>query len=147
MLGLINDVHKKRRLSLLSAQDQDASIVLPQNRDSLIPASGNFLASTIFESLTDAPSGWEDEMNISARFTDAESEVVGGRIGILLGLFVFAATYLYGIHQFGLMLGIAIGWLPCGLLGWAAALAGDAVATSLLHSSSMRFLSSSGHRD
>jgi hypothetical protein len=86
-------------------------------------------------------------MNMSARFTDAEREVVGGRIGILLGLFVFAATYLYGIHHFGWMLGIAIGWLPCGLLGWAAALAGDAVATSILHRSTMPLASSSGNRD
>jgi hypothetical protein len=128
-------------------QHQSAFIIFPQYGGWLIPSSGNFLASTIFESLTDARSVWEDEMNISTRFTDAESEVVGGRIGILVGLFVFAGTYLYGIHHFGLILGIAIGWLPCGLLGWAAALAGDAVATGILHSSNLRFASSSGNRE
>jgi hypothetical protein len=112
-----------------------------------MPGKGNFLCSTIFISLTEAPSGWENEMNISARFTDAEREVVSGRIGILLGLVVFAATYLLGIHHFGLMLAIAIGWLPCGLLAWATALAGNAIASSILHNSTMLLATSSANRD
>lgn len=86
-------------------------------------------------------------MNNSGRFTDAAGEVVGGRIGVLIGLLVFATTYIYGIFEFGLMPAIAIGWLPCGLLGWAAALAGDAIATGILHNSAVTLASSSGKRD
>jgi hypothetical protein len=122
------------------------SLVIAQSRDWLIYVQGNFLASTIFESLTDAPSGWEDDMNNSGQFTNVEREVIGGRIGIALGLLVFATTYLFGLHHFGWMVGIAIGWLPCGLLAWAAALAGDAVATSILERP-MPLASSSGNRD
>lgn len=60
--------------------------------------------------------------------------MIGGRTGVVVGLFVFVATYLYGLLHFGWLAGIAFGWLPCGLMAWLSALAAEAVTTSILRS-------------
>jgi hypothetical protein len=46
---------------------------------------------------------------------------LAGRASAIVLLFVFIAAYVYGISAFGLLLGISIGWLPCGLLAWLSA--------------------------
>jgi hypothetical protein len=110
-------------------------------------SKGNFSETTIFESPTDAQSGWEDEMDISDRFADAKCQVIGGRTGIVLGIVVFISTYIYGVLHFGWMAGIAIGWLPSGLLAWAIALAGERVVTSALQKPTILQPLSSSKRD
>lgn len=44
-----------------------------------------------------------------------------GRTSAIVFLFVFIATYVYGISTFGIVLGILIGWLPSGALAWLSA--------------------------
>ena len=44
-----------------------------------------------------------------------------GRTSAIVFLFVFIGAYVYGISTFGIVLGISIGWLPCGVLAWLSA--------------------------
>lgn len=86
-------------------------------------------------------------MDSSDRFADAKCQVIGGRAGIVLGIVVFISTYIYGVVQFGWMAGIAIGWLPSGLLAWAMAVAGERVVTSALQKPTILQPLSSSKRD
>ena len=49
---------------------------------------------------------------------DDKDRHIAGRIGVVTGLSVFLGAYAYGIAEYGPLLGIALGWLPCGALGW-----------------------------
>ena len=74
-------------------------------------------------------------MHINATYIDAEPRVIGGRVGIVMGLFVFACTYIALLFQLGWIAGIAIGWLPSGLAAWVTALGCDTAVTHLLRGS------------
>lgn len=74
-------------------------------------------------------------MDINAAYINAEPQVVSGRIGIVMGLFVFACTYIALLFQFGWIAGIAIGWLPSALAGWVTALGCDMAMSHLMRSS------------
>lgn len=46
---------------------------------------------------------------------------LAGRTSAIVFLFVFIAAYAYGISTVGIVLGISLGWLPCGVLAWLSA--------------------------
>lgn len=70
---------------------------------------------------------------------DEKCRLVAGRIAIVTAAAVFAAGYAYGIAEYGVFLGIALGWLPCGFAAWLTAnvvsKAGHHVVRRLLESS------------
>jgi hypothetical protein len=74
-------------------------------------------------------------MHINATYIVADSQVIGGRVGIVTGLLAFACVYFLLLTQLGWIAGIAIGWLPAALAGWLVALGADTVATNLLRGS------------
>jgi hypothetical protein len=82
-------------------------------------------------------------MDTYTGLTDTKYHVIAGRTGIVVGLLVFIATYLYGLLQFGWVLGLALGWLPCGLLAWLATVGTDMAVLSLLRSTTLLQPSSS----
>jgi hypothetical protein len=43
--------------------------------------------------------------------------VVGGGVGGVLGVLVFLATWIYCVARFGLVFGIALGWIPGAIVG------------------------------
>ncbi|WP_420474420.1 hypothetical protein [Noviherbaspirillum sp. ST9] len=71
-------------------------------------------------------------MDINAAYISAEPQIVGGRVGIVMGLFVFACVYIALLFQLGWIAGIAIGWLPSALAGWVTALGCDTAISHLL---------------
>lgn len=76
-------------------------------------------------------------MHINAAYIAPEPHVVGGRIGIVMGLFVFACTYIALLYQLGWITGIAIGWVPSALAGWITALGCDTAITHLLRGAAL----------
>jgi hypothetical protein len=54
---------------------------------------------------------------------DAWCDLMGRRVAAAFAVLVFCACYLSGLAHFGLLLGVAVGWLPCGIAAWLAALA------------------------
>ena len=74
-------------------------------------------------------------MDINAAYINSEPQVVGGRVGVVMGLFVFACTYIALLFQLGWIAGIAIGWLPSALAGWVTAVGCDSAVAHLLRSS------------
>ena len=70
-----------------------------------------------------------------ARFIDTKCQLIGGRIGVVAGLLVFIGTYAYGLLHFGVIVGITLGWLPCGLAAWITAIAVDVMATDIVRGS------------
>ncbi len=73
-------------------------------------------------------------------------KLLAGRIAIVASVIVFIAGYAYGIAEYGVLLGIAFGWLPCGIAAWLTAnvvsRAGHHAIRHLLQSSRSRFGSS-----
>jgi hypothetical protein len=49
---------------------------------------------------------------------DRQYHVLAGRTGVVAAVIVFVAAYIYGLLTFGPLLGIAFGWLPCGIVAW-----------------------------
>ncbi len=47
--------------------------------------------------------------------------VAARRLGVCVVLSVFVSCYLYGITTYGLVWGIALGWLPSAFITWLAA--------------------------
>ena len=76
-------------------------------------------------------------MDINAAYISAEPHVIGGRVGIVMGLFAFACVYIVMLLQLGWIAGIAIGWVPSALAGWLTAAGCDTAVTHLLRGSSM----------
>lgn len=74
-------------------------------------------------------------MDLNAAYINAEPQVIGGRVGIVMGLFVFACMYIALLFQLGWIAGIAIGWLPSALAGWVTAVGCDMAVTHLLRGS------------
>jgi hypothetical protein len=74
-------------------------------------------------------------MHINAAYIDADPQVLSGRVGIVMGLFVFACTYIALLLTLGWVVGIAIGWLPSALAGWVAAVGCDSAITHLMRGS------------
>ena len=70
---------------------------------------------------------------------DKQCRLLAGRIAIVTAGVVFIAGYAYGIAEYGVFLGIALGWLPCGIASWLTAkvvsTAGQHVLRRVLHSS------------
>ena len=56
--------------------------------------------------------------------------LLAGRAGVIAAVVVFVVLYAYGLLAYGLVLGIGLGWLPCGILAW---LAGRGVAFAVSH--------------
>ncbi|WP_326857624.1 hypothetical protein [Noviherbaspirillum sp.] len=52
---------------------------------------------------------------------DEKCRLLAGRIAIVTAGVVFIAGYAYGIAEYGVFLGIALGWLPCGIASWLTA--------------------------
>lgn len=52
---------------------------------------------------------------------DKKCRLLAGRIAIVTAGVVFVAGYAYGIAEYGVFLGIALGWLPCGVASWLTA--------------------------
>lgn len=50
-------------------------------------------------------------------------EALAGRAGVVVAIAVFIVGYLYGLLEYGPVLGIALGWLPCGIAAWVTAIA------------------------
>ena len=57
-------------------------------------------------------------MSIEAYFS------IGKVIGLIVGVLIFIAAYIYCIPAYGIRFGLGLGWLPSGLLavgvGWFA---------------------------
>ncbi len=49
------------------------------------------------------------------------AHVAARRFGVCVILSIFVSCYLYGITTYGLVLGIALGWLPSAFITWLAA--------------------------
>jgi hypothetical protein len=68
--------------------------------------------------------------NMNAHFLPIETaciheknRLLAGRIGVIAAVLVFVGTYVFGISTYGVVLGVALGWLPCGGIAWLAAIA------------------------
>jgi hypothetical protein len=68
--------------------------------------------------------------NMNAHFLPIETasvheknRLIAGRIGVIAAVLVFVGTYVFGISKYGVVLGVALGWLPCGVAAWLAAIA------------------------
>lgn len=46
---------------------------------------------------------------------------ISGRVSVIASFFVFVGCYLFGIIHYGIVPGVAIGWLPSGLIAWLCA--------------------------
>lgn len=51
----------------------------------------------------------------------AVSSLFAGRLAVIGAIFVFMASYAYGIYQYGWWLGLAAGWLPSVAFTWLSA--------------------------
>jgi hypothetical protein len=51
-----------------------------------------------------------------------KNRLLAGRLGVIAAVLVFVGTYTFGISKYGVVLGIALGWLPCGVAAWLAAI-------------------------
>jgi hypothetical protein len=58
--------------------------------------------------------------------------LMAGRLAAVAAVLAFISCYVYGIAKFGVVLGIAIGWLPSGIIAWLAALVVAPLTTALL---------------
>ena len=47
--------------------------------------------------------------------------VLGGRMAVILAILMFIAVYALSFAKAGLVLGIAIGWLPAAVMAWVTA--------------------------
>lgn len=70
--------------------------------------------------------------------TDAWCDVAGRRIAAVAAVLVFSICYIAGLLHFGLLLGISVGWLPCAVAAWVAALVIAPCSTALLRMSVSR---------
>lgn len=70
---------------------------------------------------------------------DEKCRILAGRAGVIAGVLVFIATYIYGIAAYGVLLGIALGWLASGAIAWLTAIlvssAGIQLAKRMLRAS------------
>lgn len=73
-----------------------------------------------------------DYMDIKAVYISALPKVIAGRVGIVMGLFAFAFTYVVMLLQLGWIAGIAFGWFPSALAGWLTAVGCDSLVMRLL---------------
>ncbi|WP_334186729.1 hypothetical protein [Noviherbaspirillum sp.] len=73
---------------------------------------------------------------------DEKCKLLAGRIAIVTAAIVFIAGYVYGIAEYGLLLGVAFGWLPCGIAAWFTA----NIVSLAGHHAIRRFLQSSRAR-
>jgi hypothetical protein len=63
---------------------------------------------------------------------DAWCDIAGRRIAGIAAVLVFFACYITGLIHLGFLVGIAVGWLPCAVAAWLAALAVAPCSTALL---------------
>ncbi|TPV98263.1 MAG: hypothetical protein USCAAHI_02303 [Beijerinckiaceae bacterium] len=52
-------------------------------------------------------------MSIEAYFS------IGKVIGLIVGVLIFIAAYIYCIPAYGIRFGLGLGWLPSGVRRWA----------------------------
>jgi hypothetical protein len=56
-------------------------------------------------------------------FLHEKCRVLAGRLGIAAAVLLFIVGYVYGILKFGVLITIALGWLPCTAAAWLTAIA------------------------
>jgi|GEM_PF-2899496 len=61
---------------------------------------------------------WHDSEPSLSPFIVAKCRQMVGRLAAIVFLLTFFGLYVLGIIQYGLLLGIGLGWLPAGLVAW-----------------------------
>jgi len=51
---------------------------------------------------------------------NSKCRLLAGRAGVVAAVTVFVVLYAYGLLEYGLLPGIGLGWLPCGICAWFA---------------------------
>ena len=69
----------------------------------------------------------------NAALLNEQCKRIAGRAGVIAALVAFIAAYLYGISTFGIIPGIALGWLPCGIIAWLTAIVVATLSAPLIH--------------
>lgn len=71
-------------------------------------------------------------------FIKTKCRQMAGRFAVTVFLLTFFGLYIYGIVKYGVFLGIALGWLPAGLIAWLAALFTASIAENFLRQIAIR---------
>lgn len=80
--------------------------------------------------ITDLSRAGGENHNKSRDYLEVKGEILAARLAACAALAAFASVYVYGITMHGLLLGVAFGWLPSGILAWLAANAVYDIAAS-----------------